>query len=103
MADVKIRNLPDWIINWHKKRAEKEGVSLEEHLRAALKEDVMEDRRRLVADLDKLVAEIRAETGVLPDSTPLIREAREEMERKFDARLGRKRGREVVRSRRKTA
>lgn len=35
MADVKIRNVPDWIMDWHGKRAEKEGVSLEEHLRVA--------------------------------------------------------------------
>ncbi|GEM_PF-4462852 len=33
MADVKIRNVPDWVVNWHRKRVEKEGVSLEEHLR----------------------------------------------------------------------
>lgn len=63
----------------------------------------MEDRRRLVAELDKLVADIQAVTGILPDSTSYIREAREEMERKFDARHGRQRGREVVRPRRKPA
>ena len=103
MADVKIRNVPDWIMNWHKKRAEKEGVSLEEHLRVALKEDVMEDRRKLVAKLDKLRAEIEKVTGILPDSTPSIREAREEMERKFDRSSGRERRGEVVRPRRKTA
>lgn len=103
MADIKIRNLPDWIMNWHRRQAEKEGVSLEEHIRRALQEDVMEDRRKLVAKLDAHCAQIEARTGILADSTPLIREAREEMEGKFDARPGRQRGGEVVRPRRKTA
>lgn len=78
-------------------------MSLEEHLRVALKEDVTEDRRRLVAEWDKLRAEIEKATGILPDSTPLIREAREEMERKSDRSSGRLRRGEEARSRRKTA
>lgn len=103
MADVKIRNLPDWLVDWHKRQAAGDGVSLEERLRGLLNDSAMEGRRKLAEKLDARCARIEAKTGVLADSTPLIREAREEMEAKFDARRGRQRGGEVVRSRRKTA
>jgi len=98
VADIKIRNLPDWILNWHRLAAERKGVSLEEHLRRALLDDAMEDRRRLVEKLDRLRAEIQAETGELPDSAPLIREARQEMETQFDVRRRRRRRAGVARS-----
>lgn len=103
MADVKIRNVPDWIIRWHKLRAEREGVSLEQHLRAMLEADVAQEWKTLGAKLARHRAEIESETGVLPDSTRLIRQAREEQEKKFDARPGRQRGGEVAGPRRKTA
>lgn len=101
MADVKIRNLPDWLVEWHKQKAAIEGISLEERLRRLLFENVAEQRRKILKRLDALCAEIEKETGTLPDSTPLIREARREMEERFDVRDRRQRGRQVAYPRRK--
>lgn len=103
MADVKIRNLPDWLVDWHKRRAEAAGVSLEEHLRKLLHEGYFESRRRVAAELDRQCDAIQERTGVLPDSTPLIRDARQELEAKFDARPRRQRGAQVANTRRKLA
>ena len=103
MADVKIRNLPDWLVDWHKRRAEEAGVCLEERLRQLLEQAHADTMHRLAEMLRKHRARIQEETGVMKDSTPLIRESRLELEAKFDSRPGRQRGGQVVRSRRKTA
>jgi len=103
MADVKIRNLPDWLVDWHKRRAEAAGVSLEEHLRQLLERERADTIHRLAELARKHRARIEAVTGVLKDSTPLIRESRLELQAKFDSRPGRQRGGQVARPRRKTA
>lgn len=103
MADVKVRNLPDWLVEWYRQQAAREGISLEECLRQALHEIPRIRRQEIARKLDALCARIGKRTGTLPDSTPLIREIREEMERKGDVGSGRQRGREVARPRRKTA
>jgi len=103
MADIKIRNLPDWLVEWYRQQATRDGVSLEEYLRRALHEIPRIRRVEIARELDALCTKIRKRTGELPDSTPLIREIREEMEKKGDVCSGRERGREVARSRRKTA
>ncbi len=103
MADIKVRGVPDHIFEWHKRAARREGISLEERMRRLLQEEYLECRRELVSELDALCAKLARRTGTLPDSTPLIREAREEMESRFDVRGGRKRRSEVARSGRRTA
>ncbi|MBL0159980.1 MAG: hypothetical protein IPP47_23275 [Bryobacterales bacterium] len=103
MADVKIRNLPDRVVDWHKQRAEAAGISLEERLRQLLEREYEDTIHKLAAMLREHRARIEKETGVLKDSTPLIRESRLELEAKFDSRPGRQRGGQVVRPRRKTA
>jgi plasmid stability protein len=103
MADVKIRNLPDWLVDWHKRRAEEAGVSLEERLRQGLEQAHTDAIARLAAMLQENQDRIEKITGILKDSTPLIRESRLELEAKFDSRPGRKRGGQVARPRRRTA
>lgn len=80
MADVKVRNLPDWLVEWHKREAARQGVSLEQRLRTVLEEPYRSERRKLVQLLDDLAAEIRRKCGTLPSSVPLIRAVRKEME-----------------------
>jgi plasmid stability protein len=82
MADVKIRNLPDWLVEWHKRRAETEGVSLEERLRGLMSDSYEQTRKRLHQLSVELTAETRRKCGVLSDSTAEIRAVREEMERR---------------------
>ena len=76
MAEVKIRKLDDWVVESFRARARQAGRSLEEELRQLLTETARE-RRRLVAELDELNAELREKYGELPDPTPLIREERD--------------------------
>lgn len=80
MADVKIRNLPDWLVEWHKRRADRDGVSLEQRLRNVLAESYTAEKRRILKRLDKLSSETRRLCGELPSSVPIIRAIRKEME-----------------------
>jgi plasmid stability protein len=78
MADVKIRNLDDWVLSSHRTRAKAAGRSVEEELRHVLTESALAVRREWAARLEKLRAEMRAENGgPMPDSTPGIREDRD--------------------------
>jgi plasmid stability protein len=77
MADVKVRKLPDYVVEHHKRKAEAAGRSLEEELRVFLTEDVMAKRRYWLARLKKTREKIKRRYGVLSDSTADIREERE--------------------------
>lgn len=103
MADMKVRNLPDWLVECYGREAAREGVSLEESLRRALQDIPRLRGMALARRLDGLAFKIRKDAGVLPDSTPLIREVREEMEEKGDVGHRRERSRQVARAGRKTA
>ena len=78
MADVKIRKLDDWVVESFRARAHEAGRSLEEELRQLLTETAREPRRRLIVELEELNVDLRAKYGELPDSTPLIREERDQ-------------------------
>jgi plasmid stability protein len=78
MTDVKIRKLDDWVVESFRARAKQAGHSLEEELRQFLTEAARERRRRFIAELDELNAGLREKYGELPDSTPLIREERDQ-------------------------
>jgi plasmid stability protein len=79
MADVKIRKLPDWVVEHHKRNAERAGRSLEEELRVLLTDQVSTKRRALLKRLAVTRESIRERHGVLSDSTADIREERERM------------------------
>ena len=76
MADVKIRNLPDWVVASIRARAENEGRSLEEELRVLITDDAMKRRERTVKELRAFRNKMRDKYGALSDSTPGIREDR---------------------------
>jgi plasmid stability protein len=78
MADVKIRKLDDWVVASFRARAKQAGRSLEEELRQCLTETARERRRRFLAELEELNDRLRETYGELPDSTPLIREERDQ-------------------------
>ncbi len=77
MADVKVRNLPDWVVNSFRKRAENEGRSLEEELRMLLTEEATKQREKMLSELKAFRDKMRKKYGVLSDSTPGIREERQ--------------------------
>lgn len=77
MADVKIRNLDDRLHDLYRRMAEANGVSLEEQLRRVLDDYVKYERKTMVEEIRKGLAEMREKYGVLPDSTPGIRADRD--------------------------
>lgn len=79
MADVKIRRLDGWVVESFRARARRAGRSLEDELRQFLTETARERRQRLADDLDAFAGELRSKYGEMPDSTELIREARDEL------------------------
>jgi plasmid stability protein len=78
MADVKIRKLDDWVVASFRARARQAGRSLEEELRQFLTEAARERRRRFAGKLEAFGEQLRSKYGEMPDSTPLIREGRDE-------------------------
>ncbi|MBI5280651.1 MAG: hypothetical protein HY858_03135 [Candidatus Solibacter usitatus] len=72
MAEVKIRNIPDWLCEWHRKRAEAQGASLEEYLRLLLADTYRAKRADVAAECRTLRSDIKKRHGVLSDSTPII-------------------------------
>jgi plasmid stability protein len=77
MADVKIRNLDDHVLASHRARAQLAGRSVEEELRHVLTEAARAARLKAAEEFRKVREQLRAKHGVLPDSTPGIREERE--------------------------
>lgn len=78
MADVKIRNLDDHLFEAYRQRADAAGISLEEELRRALRDNLLKERRAWAERLLAAHAEFEAKYGVLPDSTAGIRADRDE-------------------------
>lgn len=77
MAEVKIRNLDDWVLSFHRTRAKAAGRSVEEELRHVLTESASAARREWIARAERLHAEFKAKYGIMEDSTPGIREERD--------------------------
>lgn len=79
MAEVRIRKLGDDVVGELKDRAKRHGRSLEAELRELLTNEARRPRRELVKDLETFSASLEAKYGLLPDSTPGIREERDRL------------------------
>ena len=77
MADVKVRNLPDWVVASFRNKAQHEGRSLEEELRMLLTGEAMKRRQETVRKLKAFQTKMLKKYGELSDSTPGIREERQ--------------------------
>jgi antitoxin FitA len=79
MGQVLIRNIDDDVLERLKRRAVAEHKSLEQSLREALAQLAKPSRAELLADLDRLRAEIAAQEpdGEYPSAEELIREDRD--------------------------
>jgi plasmid stability protein len=77
VADVKIRKLPDWVVDTYRARAQAAGHSLEEELRSILTEAALERQREFRRKAGKFRARLRAKYGPLSDSTTGIVQDRE--------------------------
>jgi plasmid stability protein len=77
MKELRIRKLDEWVVASLRARAKRHGRSLEAELRVLLAEEARRPRREFLERTRALRASIQAECGLLPDSTPLIREDRD--------------------------
>ena len=77
MGEVRVRNLDDGVVSMLRDRARLHRKSLPQELREMLTAEAMRPRREMVDRLQVLPDQIRAESGELPDSTPMIREERD--------------------------
>jgi len=77
MADVKIRNLPDWVVGAFKSQAEQEGKSLEQKLRDLITAEAVKQRKELIEELAAFRKNLRDKYGELSNSTPGIRADRD--------------------------
>lgn len=75
---VKIRQLPDWVLEAHRARAEKAGLSLEEALRRELTESALKPMKNFASKAAEFNAALKAKYGTLSDSVDLLQEEREE-------------------------
>jgi plasmid stability protein len=80
MADVRVRNLDDKVVGELKDRARHHGRSLEAELRQLLTDEAFRPRREVAERLDAFRERLRAEFGILPDSTAGIRAWRDGVE-----------------------
>lgn len=80
MADVKIRNLEDHVVDAYKQRAEAQGRSLEEELRQTLRKGLSQNSKELADELREFQKRMFGDR-VLSDSTDYIRAQREGIER----------------------
>lgn len=77
MPDVRVRGLDDEVISLLKANAKKRGLTLQADLRDLLMQVALEPRRKLFAELRAHQSRMREKYGVMPDSTPLIRQERD--------------------------
>jgi antitoxin FitA len=77
MAEVRVRNVEDWVVAALRARAKRHGKSLEGELREALKEEVLRPQREAAAELRAAREEMRGKYGLMSDSTVGIREDRD--------------------------
>jgi plasmid stability protein len=77
MADIRVRNLDENIVAQLKDRARMHGRSLEGELRDVLIELATGPRREAAEHAAQLREAIKAESGILTDSAPLIRDDRD--------------------------
>jgi plasmid stability protein len=77
MAEVKIRKLPDWVVDVFRLKAVEAGRSLEEELRNHLTEAALLPKQKRAAELAAFREMVRRKYGILRDSTDDIRSDRE--------------------------
>ena len=77
MADVKVRKLADRVVEFHRRKAEKAGHSLEAELRKVITEAASLERQQWVLEIQRRHDRLRKMYGIMPDSTPGIRAERE--------------------------
>lgn len=78
MAEIRVRNLPDWLVEWYKDSAQQQGKTLEGYMREMLQDSALSQQSAFAAELQQGLDQLAKKYAVMSDSTPLIREMRDE-------------------------
>ena len=77
MTEVRLRNVDDWVVEWHLHQAKLEGKSLENELREVLTEAALAKKRAIAEEMRAGLDELRSKYGTFTDSAAIIREDRD--------------------------
>jgi plasmid stability protein len=77
MTDVRIRNVDDWIVEWHRHQAKRKGRSLENELRQVITDAALAKKHAIAQEMRAGLDELRSKYGLMSDSTVGIREDRD--------------------------
>jgi plasmid stability protein len=80
VAEIRIRNLPDWVVNCYKQTATENGKTLEGYMRQMLEGSLLSEQAAIADTLQQGLLELADKYGPMPDSTNLLREVRDESE-----------------------
>jgi plasmid stability protein len=78
MTDVRVRNVDEWVIEWHRSEARRVGRTLEAELRRVITEAALDRCRAIVAEMRTDLNELQSKYGLFPDSVRDIRLEREQ-------------------------
>jgi plasmid stability protein len=77
MAELRIRNVEDWVVEQHRFNARKKGITLGDELKRVLVETAMAQRGKMANEITKNLEKMRNKYGTFPSSVKDIREYRE--------------------------
>lgn len=77
MGEIRVRDVDDGVVSALRDRARRHGNSLSEELREMLTREAFRPREETIERLQRVRDQIRAKSGVLPDSAPGIRGERD--------------------------
>jgi plasmid stability protein len=77
MAEVRVRKLDDWVVDWFRTQARQHGDTLEGELRQVLTGLALARKQALAARLRDDLEAVRKQYGTFSDSAALIREDRD--------------------------
>jgi plasmid stability protein len=77
MTEVRIRNVEEWVVEWHRQSAKRAGQTLESSLRELLTGAALARKRSIAEEMRTDLNQLRAAHGTFPDSSASIRQERE--------------------------
>jgi plasmid stability protein len=78
VAELRIRNIDDWVVATFRSRARRRGHSLTDELKDALREAALLPKRQMAAEHKELLDRLKKKYGTFSDSAQLIRDMRDE-------------------------
>ena len=74
MSEVRIRNVDDWVVEWHRTQAKLDGKTLETELRQILTDAALAKKRAIADEMRVNLDRFRSEGRFFSDSAQIIRE-----------------------------